>query len=134
MKQHALPLLVALLTLLAPIKVIAFAVGFMVLVDLGTGVWASARTGQGITSDRFGRSVRKSLVYLIALVVAQVAQAHVFENAAPIVKVVSGLIGSTELLSIFENLSRISGVDFTKALVEKILPTQREKKDRGEEP
>ena len=122
------------LGIVAPIRIIAYAIGFLVAVDVLTGMWASIKTGQKITSDRFSRTVTKSLVYLVALIVAHVAEVYVFEGAAPILKVVSGFIGSTELLSTYENLSRISGLDFKKAIMDRIRPPQLEKQDRDAPP
>lgn len=131
MKNHALSSLLFLLGLLAPIQVLAIAIGFLVVADVVTGVWASLKAKQRVTSDRFGRTVTKSGVYLVALVVAHVAEAYVFGGAVPVTKVVSGLVGTTELISIYENLSRISGLDFKRAIAERLMPAQRDKEDRG---
>ena len=107
----------SVLAFLAPLQTLGYALGFFVLVDLVTGVWASKRAGEAITSDRLGASVRKSLVYLIAVVVAHVAEVYVIPEV-PVLKVVSGIVASTELLSVYENLTRISGVDFKRRLAE----------------
>lgn len=129
-KLKALALAASLLSVVAPIRMVAFGTGFLICADLATGVWASVRESQRITSDRFGRSVRKSLVYLTALVVAQVAEAYVLQGTVPVVKVVAGLVGTTELMSIGENLTRISGVNFRKAFIERLMPSQADKRDR----
>lgn len=130
--QTILTLLAFFVAFLAPIETVGMAIGFLTLVDIATGIWASVRAGQKVTSDRFSRSVTKSLVYLTALVVANVAQKWVFLGAVPVVTIITGFIGSTELLSIFENLSRISGINFRDYLQDKLLPAQKEKDDRGE--
>ncbi|MBN9160863.1 MAG: hypothetical protein BGO98_29475 [Myxococcales bacterium 68-20] len=132
MKQHIGPFVMFALGLFAPIQATALALGFLVVIDVITGVWASVKAGQRVTSDRFGRTVTKSLVYLTAIFVAHVAELYVFEDLVPITKVVAGFVGSTELLSIYENLTRISGMDFRKLVIEKLRPPQREKEDRGE--
>lgn len=119
---------------LLPIKTVGLAIGFFVLIDVITGIWASVKTGQRVSSDRFSRTVTKTVVYLVALLVASIAERHVFGDSIPILKVVSGFVAGTELLSIYENLTRISGIDFRKVIVEKILPGQKEKDDRGEGP
>jgi phage-related holin len=119
------------LAFLAPLQTLGYAIGFFVLTDILTGMWASRKSGQPITSDRLARSVTKSVVYLIAIVVAHVAELYVIPDV-PVLKVVSGIVASTELLSVYENLTRISGVDFKKRLTEWLKPTQSSKEDRGE--
>lgn len=121
-----------LLAFLAPIGTVGAAIGFLLFIDIATGIWASFKEGKAVTSDRFGRSVTKSLVYLIALVVSHVAELYVFEGSIPIVKVVAGLIAGSELISIGENLTRVSGLNF-RSLFKRILPEQLDKVDRGTE-
>lgn len=121
----------SVLAFLASLHTLGFALGFFVLVDLVTGVWASKRAGEAITSDRLGASVRKSLVYLIAVVVAHVAEVYVLPEV-PVLKVVSGIVASTELLSVYENLTRISGVDFKRRIAEWLKPTQADKGERSD--
>lgn len=133
LKGHIFSLLAALVALILPIKAVGLAIGFLVFVDIATGIWASVKEGKRLSSDRFRRTVTKSAVYLIALICAQVAEVHLFFSEVPIVKVVAGLIASTELISVGENLTRISGLDF-RGMFKKILPEQLNKEDRGEGP
>jgi hypothetical protein len=114
----------------SPIKELGYAIGFFVIVDLVTGMWASRREGKPITSDRFGRTVTKTIVYLIAIVVAHVAELYALPDV-PLVKVVGGLVAGTELLSVYENLTRISGVDFKRRIAEWLKPSQPSKDERG---
>jgi len=60
-----------------------------------------------------------------------VAQAYVFGDEVPVVKVVAGLVASTELLSIAENMQRISGVAFSDVF-KKLLPLRPNKDERGQ--
>lgn len=133
MKHYLLKLYAAapafLVAFFAPIKMLGLAIGFLVIVDIATGMWSSLKRGKPISSERLGRSVVKSIVYLLAIIVAHVAELYVMPDV-PMLKVVSGIIGSTEVLSIYENLSHISGVDFKKKLASMMKPTQEEKKDR----
>ena len=131
--QNVLSFLLFIAAFLMPIQTVGLAIGALVIADIATGVWASLKTGQKITSDRFSRSVTKSLVYLTALVVALIAQKYLFSDAVPVITVVSGFIGSTELLSVYENLTRISGMDFRKLVQDKILSAQKDKEERGGE-
>lgn len=119
----------AALAILASIESLGLAIGFLMLVDLVTGVWAAVRERQPITSERLRRSVVKSVVYLLALIVAAVAERFIFGPSVPILKVVSGVVASTELLSILENLSRIGGVDLMTRVRRSFFPERAGKGD-----
>lgn len=114
----------------APIKEVLFAVGFLIMADLFTGMWASLRSGQKIESAKLRRSVSKSAAYLLAVCTGFVAQKYLMQDAVPVVHVVAGLIGATELLSVYENLSRITGVDFKKKVLEIVQPPKSEDKEQ----
>jgi hypothetical protein len=49
-------------------------------------------------------------------------------DTVPVVHVVAGLIGATELLSVYENLSRITGLDFKQKVMQLIQPPKEENK------
>lgn len=113
---------------MAPLKTTAFAIGFLVLVDLATGIWASVKRGEPITSDRMVVTVRKSFLYLLALIVAHVAETYVF-SGVPLLKVIAGMIGATELLSFSENFEAITGVPLRKRLGALLGREQKDKSD-----
>lgn len=121
-----------LLSLFAPLETLIYSIGFLVLMDVVTGIWSSVKRGQKITSDRLSRTITKSIVYLLAIIVAHVAGTYVIVDIQ-IVKVVSGILAAVELLSIYENLTNISGVDFITTIKEKLLPLRVEKENRGED-
>jgi uncharacterized protein (DUF697 family) len=112
---------------LAPIKGLLLAVGFLLLVDLITGIWAAYKEGQRIESHKLRRSVTKSTSYLIAVLAGFVAQKYLMGDLIPVVNVVGGLIGATEIVSVYENLSKISGVDFASKIKELLQPPKVEK-------
>ena len=57
------------------------------------------------------------------------------QDSIPIVHVVSGLIGSAELLSIYENMSKITGVPFAQKIMELLQPPKQETPpNKDEEP
>lgn len=113
---------------LAPIKEVMFSVGFLILADLLTGVWAAYKSGAKLESHKLRRSVTKSASYLLAIVVGFVAQKFLLQDTIPIVHVVAGLIGATELLSIYENLSKITGIPFAEKIKEILQPKKEEEK------
>ena len=130
MYKGAPPIIASMLALLLPVQTVLLGTVILVLADLATGIWASRRQGVPITSDRLGRSIRKLFVYLTAVVTAQVAEVWMLDGGVPLVKVVAGLICSTELLSNYENLTRISGVDFKSLLIQRMMPAQPDKSER----
>lgn len=114
---------------LAPIKATMLAVSFLVLIDLITGLWASHKRNEKITSNGIRRTVSKTLAYQLAVICSFVMEQQ-FLGGIPIVKVVAGLIASTEFKSVLENISSITGVDFWDSLIEslqgkKIVPQKK---------
>lgn len=114
---------------LTPVWEILFAVGALLMTDLITGIWASIKEKKKVKSSRLRESVTKSASYLIAISAAYVTQTFLIHDALPIIHITSGLIGVTEILSIYENLSRISGVPFANKLKEILQPKKEEEKD-----
>ncbi len=84
------------------------AVGFLVIGDLITGVWASLKRGEKFSSARLRQTIIKSLGYQMAIVLSYVTESQLIPEV-PLLKVVAGLIASTELVSSLENLSSITG-------------------------
>lgn len=114
------------LAFLTPIKGVLAAVGFLIVADTLTGVWSALKQGKKIESAKLRRSVTKSAAYLLAIITGFVAQKHLLEDAIPIVTVVAGLIGATETLSIYENLSQISGVPLADKVKGLLQPPKAE--------
>lgn len=111
---------------LAPIQKVLFAVGFLIITDTITGIWAAVKEDQKIQSFKLRRSITKSAAYLLAIVCGYVTQNLLLDNAIPIVTVVAGLIGATESLSVYENLTRITGVQFKQKVLEILQPPKVE--------
>lgn len=94
---------------LAPAKTTMVAVGFLVLGDLLTGIWSSLKKGERFNSARLRDTVTKTLGYQLALILSYVTETILLPEI-PVLKVVAGLIASTELVSALENLASITGV------------------------
>ena len=86
------------------------AIFFLVFADTLTGIWASVKTNQYLTSRRAGRIISKLLLYPLSIIVAKVAEVYLTPSI-PWIKVVSGIIAIVEVKSIFENISLILGFD-----------------------
>lgn len=128
MQNFIKDLLLLLMTFLAPVKSTILAVYFLILVDLITGLWASYKEKQDITSSGLSRTIGKILIYSITIVISYIVHKFLLIGfEIPIESLVSGFIAITETKSIFENINRISNNQVMKDLV-KILSNERQKK------
>ena len=103
---------VLLLAYFAPIKGLVHAVFFLWLLDWIFGVWRSLIARRKITSYRFRKSVTKIVNYLAAIVATWVIEKTFLDTWLPLTKFIAGYIGFTELTSIYENISDITGKKF----------------------
>lgn len=91
------------------------AVGVLVVGDLLTGIWASVKRGEPFSSARLRQTITKTLGYQLAIVLSYITESELLPEI-PVLKVVAGLIASTELVSALENLSSITGVPLAQAV------------------
>jgi phage-related holin len=108
-----------LVLVLLPVRPVMIAVSVLIIADFITGVWASRKLKEPITSSGFKQTVIKTLAYQSAVVIAFVMETYLLEGV-PVVKVVAGLIALTEGKSFFENIHRITGVDFWSEALNKL--------------
>lgn len=121
-------LLVMLLTFLSPVASAILAVYFLIFTDLVTGIWASIKEKQDITSSKLSRTISKTLIYSITIVVSFVVHKYLLVDfELPIEALVSGFIAITETKSILENLNRISSNKVIKDLII-LLSNERDKR------
>lgn len=116
---------------LAPAKATMIAVGFLVIGDLVTGIWAAVKRGETFSSAKLRQTITKTLGYQLAIVLSYVTESQLLPEI-PVLKVVAGLIASTELVSALENLASITGVplaDGVKKLFNKQTPAPPADKD-----
>lgn len=123
---------------LAPIATVIFAVLFLIFVDLVTGILASIKEKQTITSSAMSRTIAKTFVYCTTIIVTYVVHKYLLVGFDfPIESIVSGFIALTEMKSILENMDRISNHSVLKDLIlifsnerERRLPPKPVKKDK----
>lgn len=134
MKEIALKVVGFLALVLAPIKMLMFSVGVLVVCDMILGILKARRNKEPITSEGLKRTVTKTFVYQLAILVAHLVDSELITGMG-VLKVVSGLIAITEVKSIFENLHIITGIDFWSAGVSKIntyakfIPSEKKESD-----
>lgn len=110
MKDLAVKAILSLFAVFIPIKSVILAVGFVVLVDLITGVMAAKKRGEEIKSAKLRQTIVKLLGYQLAILSGFIIEKYLINDFIPIVKVISSIIGLTELKSVLENAESITGV------------------------
>lgn len=121
-----------LFVVLLPIRPALIAVSALVIADFITGLWASKKEGKPITSSGLRRTVVKGLAYQSAIIVAFVLETYLLDGL-PVIKAVTALIGITEAKSFFENVKRITGIDFWSHILSKLNMPDIKTKKEGEE-
>lgn len=113
----------------ASIQGALLAVGFLILMDTFTGIWAAIRKGgiSAITSRKAGRIIAKLILYPLAIIVAKVAQDHL-APAIPWVDVTTGILAMIEVKSVFENMGGILGFDLWVRVKKAIWKDKQEEK------
>lgn len=125
MKSAALKLLLATVAVFAPIQGMIIACFALVLIDLLTGIFAAKKRAEAITSSGLRRTAVKLFVYEAAIMLGFITQQYLTGPNIPVVSIITGFVGITELLSVLENLNTISGNDLLKALLEKLHQTKQ---------
>ncbi len=124
MKSFLEALVASLFVVFAPIKATLATVLVLVVVDLITGIWASVKNKQPITSGGLKRSVGKLAVYESVLCLAFLVHQYLTGDSFPADKIVAAMIGLVELKSCIENLEAITGEPILKVLIDKITTQQ----------
>lgn len=113
----------------ADLKSALLTVGFLIMADTFTGIWAAwKRNGRkSITSRKAGRILSKLILYPLAIIVAKAAQDYL-APAIPWTDVTAGIIAVVEVKSIFENISLVLGFDLWEKVKKRIWPDKIEDK------
>lgn len=118
----------ALLMYFAPVSPLIHAVLFLFIIDWVTGYWKSRVFKRYFCSYRLRKSVRKGLSYMAAIICAHVFDTNILgAESWHIATITAGYIGLTELTSIYENLSQISGEDTLLNIIKDINKRVKEK-------
>jgi uncharacterized membrane protein len=95
-----------------PIKGFLIFTIFVVFADMATGIMASRKEGQKISSKGLYRTMEKIVVYFCGIMIFEGAR-NTFSLPFNITYMAAFLIASVELTSIAENIKRITGVNLT---------------------
>lgn len=113
-------LLASIIAVFAPLTMVIVTTGVLVFVDLMTGILAARKRGEKINSGGLRRTTSKSVVYLAGVCLGFLVEKYMIHDAFPISKIISGVIGLTELKSILENFDTINGGSFFKSIIKKL--------------
>jgi len=92
-----------------PIREMVHAVVFLWLVDWILGVWKSLKANRKLTSYRFRKSITKITTYVLAIMSTFVLENTFLPDWSNLSNIVAGYVAFTELVSIYENMSEITG-------------------------
>lgn len=109
-----------MLVILAPIKAVLITVGFLIFLDLISGIVAAVKRKESVSSAALRRTISKMIIYQTAVITGFFIEHYLLEGSIPVSKVVAGFIGIVEFKSILENFNTILGTDVFKTLIQKL--------------
>jgi phage-related holin len=124
MRSIAINLLLATAAVFMPIKAMLLSIVMLTLVDLVSGIGAAIKRKEPITSSGLKRTIIKLLVYLCVACLGYVVETYMTGDIIPLAKIMSGLVGITELKSILENTEEITGIPMLQLLIDKLSQQQ----------
>lgn len=125
MTQKLLALAMSVALVFMPIKATLITVMVLTVADLISGIMASRKEGKKITSSGLKRTIIKTTVYELVVMLGFLTEKYMIGDALPVVKILAGFIGLTELKSVLENIERISGMPIIKMLIERLNQTDK---------
>jgi phage-related holin len=118
----------ATIGLLAPLADICIAVVILILADWVTGLWKSYKCKRRFTSYRLRLSIGKLVTYLLAIYLAHLLDVMIITDLdLHLATYVAAYIGVTELVSIYENISVITGKELMKDIAKSIMSSVKSK-------
>lgn len=103
-----------------PLKSTMVVVVVLTFVDLLSGLAAAKKQGDPITSSGLKRTILKILAYEMVIMLSFLVEQYLSGDVVPLVKIMGGMIGITELKSVLENIEIISGIPLVKLLIDKL--------------
>ena len=110
-----LQLLTFILLYLTPISNFVNLVLVLIACDLITGIYASLKEGQKFKASKLRDTLEKFIFYSIAIIIAYLLQSIVHVGSE-MPRIVALYIGSIEVKSTYENISRITKTDIATSL------------------
>lgn len=120
MKLYLEALALSVIAVFAPVKAVMITAGVLVLSDLIVGLWAATKRKEAIESSGLRRTVTKTVVYQVAIMVGFITERYLLGDLIPVGKLIGGMIGVVELKSILESLNEINGTPVFSSIVTKL--------------
>lgn len=113
--QTLIKCLLSIAAYIAPLYTMISCVLIFISLDFLTGVYAAYIQKIPIVSHRMRKTVEKFVLYSVAILTGYMFELNfaVWSNLA---QIVAGFIASTELFSIYENITKITGLNFIKKI------------------
>lgn len=121
-KRIAVDACLVLVAVFAPAESAMITVMVLPLADLALALLCVKRAKQPLTSAGLKRTVAKILMYEAATALAFMTEQFLTGPAVPAMRLVTGLIGLTELKSCLEHLDSLSGGSLFKTIVDRLSP------------
>lgn len=121
-KERLMSLAMLLWITLAPVRPAMAVVLVLPIIDFVLGVTCAFRAKRTLTSAGFKRTIAKVFLYEIATVLAFLVETWLTGPIVPAIKMVTGLIGVTELKSCLEHLDELGGNPIFASLLDKLAP------------
>lgn len=119
-KQSLINLLLAICAVFAPIRATIITVMVLTIIDLISGLMAAKHRKEAITSSGLKRTIVKIFIYEAAVLLGYLTEQYMTGDLIPVMKILAGYIGITELTSVLENLEEITGLSILKKLINKL--------------
>lgn len=119
MENFLKSIFVAIVAVLTPIHAVMISVGFLIFADLFTGILAAKKAGEKITSAGIRRTISKMFVFQVAVISGFVVETFI-GVPLPIAKIVASAITLSELVSVLENVQKITGENIFAKVIKKL--------------
>ena len=124
--QRLSSFIISILIVFAPVKATLITVMVLTVADLISGIMAARKERKKITSSGLKRTIIKTTVYEAVIMLGFLTERYMTGDAIPVVKILAGFIGLTELKSVMENIERISGMSIIKLLIDRLNRSDKE--------
>lgn len=121
-KNQAITLFALFWIAFAPAQSALICVMALPLIDLLLGLICARRARRPITSSGLKRTIAKIFLYEAATLLAFVTETWLTGPMIPAIKMVTGLIGMTELKSCLEHLDELGGMPLFASLLRRLAP------------
>lgn len=119
-------LILAIFAFTLPIHSLIYCVIGLITLDTITGVYKAYRIKEAITSKRFGQVVSKLLLYNLAILAGFLVETMIGIQAVHIAQIIGVAVALTELKSVLENITAITGIDLWDVVMNYVKRNQNE--------